>query len=455
MRSLRFAAALMTLSTASMADTKHIERFELGRAAEVIATVTASCAKCDWGVAGSEAAALEVKVDGKYSQTILLFRGSIAAADYRVMLGPLGPGHHEVTLSHDAKASARGAGEAQVRRVSFRHVEASDPEHLAVSLAPILFARPNTIGKFTDTPLLMWYETDRTDRGTRLRYSVVFSNEDGGTPPDRLLATWGRLTDIEYVYGIELDRAGNVLEETFQGKDHEIVPFRGKREGRHPLLYVITDNNMVKDEGSARQRHAPAPVAIDLSGTSRELVMDENPWTYAVTAAEARREGRVVASPDPGSKKIFDPSRYAVLEACTVAADSGFATFTFAIGVRSKTGVDFFDSTAGAPEHRISRSPSEFPNGCFRGAVALPASVAPSDIVAVRLKAGKRKPRKGEDPPPVTGPAHLRRVNRLFLMNGRDEPGTNLFEWSGDRAVALDGEGATLDVDIKAARKDH
>ena len=42
--------------------------------------------------------------------------------------------------------------------------------------------------------------------GTRLRYSVVFSNEDGGTPADRLLATWGRLTDIEYVYGVELDR---------------------------------------------------------------------------------------------------------------------------------------------------------------------------------------------------------------------------------------------------------
>ena len=45
-------------------------------------------------------------------------------------------------------------------------------------------------------------------RGERLRYSVVFSNEDGGTPSDRLMATWGRLTDIEYVYAVERDTDG-------------------------------------------------------------------------------------------------------------------------------------------------------------------------------------------------------------------------------------------------------
>ena len=56
---------------------------------------------------------------------------------------------------------------------------------------------------------------------------------------------------------------------------------------------------MVKDQGKSSQRYAPAPIPFDLTGVSREKVMDANPWTYAVTAQEARREGRVVRSPAP------------------------------------------------------------------------------------------------------------------------------------------------------------
>ena len=75
-------------------------------------------------------------------------------------------------------------------------------------MAPIVYARPNTVGKFTDLPLLMWYEIVPTPRGRQFRYSVIFSNEDGGTQTDRLMATWGRTTDIEFVYGVEVDDAG-------------------------------------------------------------------------------------------------------------------------------------------------------------------------------------------------------------------------------------------------------
>ena len=52
---------------------------------------------------------------------------------------------------------------------------------------------------------LMWYEMVPTPRGWQFRYSVIFSNEDGGTATDRLMATWGRTTDIEFVYGVEVD----------------------------------------------------------------------------------------------------------------------------------------------------------------------------------------------------------------------------------------------------------
>lgn len=453
---LFFAAGLLSASlagplTAAEAETPplHTERFELPQDAEVVATLTAGCEGCDWAVAGREAAVLRLEVDGRYSQHLFLTRGP--EAKYRVMLGPLTRGFHTLTLAIDRKASAKLFGAVTVSKVSLLPLPASHPENLAVALAPILYARPNTLGRFTDAPLLMWYEREKTARGFRLRYSVVFSNEDGGTPADRLLATWGRLTDIEYVYGIEFDEKGQVIEETYQGKDHRIIPFRGAREGRHPLLYVVTDNNMVKDQGKSRQRYAPAPIPFDLTGVSREKVMDENPWTYAVTAQEARREGRVVHSPAPGSKKIVDPRRYAVIEACAAKEDAAIATFTLSLGVASPEGTPrYFDSTGGVPEFRISRAPDNFPNGCFRGAVALPEGVTASNVSSLQIRAHRKPPKKGEKaaPPPV-GPARLRRINHLFLMDPHDQPGPNLFSWTGDEALALDGKPVTLDIQPK------
>lgn len=426
------------------------EAFALEEGAEVIASITASCDGCDWGRPGQEAAVLRLEVDGKYSQHLFLTRGA-AASEYKVMLGPLAAGRHTLTLARDTGAWLKAPKSVAISRVRVDPVPARAAERAAVELAPILYARPNTVGRFTDVPLLMWYEVDRTERGSRIRYSVIFSNEDGGTPADRLLATWGRLTDIEYVYGIEFDGAGRVIEETFQGKDHEIVPFQGRREGRHPLLYVVTDNNMVKDAGVAEQRFAPAPVAFDLTDASREKVMDENPWTYAVTAQEARRENRVAAAPVPGSKRIFDPSRYAVVELCTASDDTTFATFTFSLGVsRAGQTPRFFDSTYGVREFRISRSPDNFPNSCFRGSVALPRGTTPGEIVSLRVRAHARPPKRGEPPPKSpSGPAHLRRVNKVFLMSAADLPEPSLFSWTGNLVLPLDGAPATLEIGPK------
>lgn len=42
-----------------------------------------------------------------------------------------------------------------------------------------------------------------------LEYSLVWSNEDGGTDTPALMARWGRSTDIEWIYRVEVDQAGN------------------------------------------------------------------------------------------------------------------------------------------------------------------------------------------------------------------------------------------------------
>src|SRR5204863_5619651 len=159
-------------------------------------------------------------------------------------------------------------------------------DFVAQSMAPILHARPNTVGKFTDVPILAWYEIVATSRGRQFRYSIIFTNEDGGTATDRLMATWGRTTDIEFVYGVEVDAAGRVLAEEFQGPGHEVPAFTGSHEARHPVLFVSTDNNMVSEAGPPTPRYAPAPERFDLTGVSREAVMDRHPWSYALTAQE-------------------------------------------------------------------------------------------------------------------------------------------------------------------------
>jgi hypothetical protein len=405
--------------------------------AEAVLELTAACERCDWGAAGREAALLSVALDGRYASHLVLTRGS-AAAPYRVLLGRVAAGEHEVAVTFDGERSARGIASATVAAGLVRTVDRGAPGFEGLAHAPVLQARPGSVERFSDVPLAAWYETVPTERGRRLRYSVVFSNEDGGTPPDRLMATWGRLTDIEYAYGVELAADGAMLASEFQGRDHQLVPFEGVREGAHPVLHVVTDNNLFDVRGGAAVRFAPVPAAFDLAATSREAVMDAEPWTYRVSAEEARREGRVDEAAQPGARRVPDPRRFATLEACAPAQD---AVIAFELAVRTGTGVRWYASDGGREDFRIARSDIHFPNGCFRGAVALPAGTDAAAIVALRVRAHTRPPRDGAPPPPPKGTARARlaSVNRLFLLDAHDLPGPDLLTWRGDVPLAVDG----------------
>ena len=435
---LSLAMASPSLAMASPSEVLRREAFEVARPSEVVATLTAGCAGCSWSEKGREAAALSLALDGRYSQHLFLARGE-GPAEYRVALGAVAAGPHRLEVTLDPKASARRARQASVDRVDIAAVAEGDPEYDALAFAPILHARPNTIGRFTDLPILMWYETEPTPRGTRLLYSVIFTNEDGGTPADRLMATWGRVTDIELVYAVERDAAGRVLDEQFQGPEHVATAFAGAHEGHHPLLWVATDNNMVRDRGRTTRRYAPAPIAFDLAAASREAVMDASPWTYRVSAEEARREGRIVSAVRLGSGRIVDPRRYAYLEACAQVED---AALSFAVEVTPPGGApSWFESDGGRPRFRVQRG------GCFQAAVALPAGTTEASVSALRVRADTRLPDVGEQPlPPGSGAARLTRVNRLFLLNEDFAPGASLLVWSGDVDLKIGGPPLVLRI---------
>lgn len=421
----------------------HEARFQVAQSSEVIAVLKAECERCSWGRKGREAAVLSLSVDGRYSQHLFLVQGE-RPAEYRVSLGAQTPGAHRLTITLDREASSPGVRGVRVERVEFVVSPEGFGEHMALSLAPVLHARPDTVGHYTDVPLLMWYETEPTPRGTRIRYSVVFSGEDGGTPADRLMATWGRLTDIESVYGVEVDASGRILGEEYQGPDHKMLPFAGKREGRHPLLWVATENNMLSDQGATTQRYAPAPLGFGLMGVSREAVMDAHPWTYRVMIQEAGREGRLVRDARPGSKRIPDPRRFAYLEAC---GELQGATLSFAVGFSRRDGrVKWSESDGGRQDFRIARS------GCFRGAVSLPSKTRAGSLKALRFRAFTRQREKDEPPlPSGAGVARLTRVNRLFLLEPDGAPGPNLFTWTGEASLKPGEAALTLPIEIEAA----
>jgi hypothetical protein len=394
-----------------------VTRFTAPAQSEAVARITVECDQCDWAKAGNEAVELSVVLDDRPPVHLPVVR--TGTAEYRVLLGSVGPGDHSVSIRR-----APTAGDVVIE---VDQIPITASEHRALSLAPFIYARPDTIGKFTDVPLLMWYEIEPTDRGTRYRYSVIFSNEDGGTPADRLMATWGRTTDIEYLYSVETDGKGSILAEDMQGPDHEILPFQGKREGQHPLLWVSTENNMVLDTGTTTVRYAPAPEFVNLDKVSREAVMDANPWTYEVMAKELAREGKIVADAPPGQGTIPDVRRFVFVEAC---AEAGTNALTASVNV----GGAWHSSDRGVAEYRIVR------DGCFRAAIPVPGSATAREVSAIRFQAHARNDR-------ASGTSRITRLNRVFSLDERFMPGASVMQWEG--AAALTPGGKPLDIPVR------
>ena len=403
--------------------------FDARQAGEAIAVVRASCERCDWGVEGREAAALRISFDGRYSQHVMLARGS-GSWEYPITLGPVTPGTHRVFVHLDTALSARDVGKVTVTGVSTTVIPAGSDDHLAQAMAPFIYARPDTVGKFTDIPVFMWYEIVPVPQGRQFRYSTIFSNEDGGTATDRLMATWGRTTDIEFTYGATVDARGTIVAEEFQGPGHEVPPFRGRHEGRHPLQWVSTINNMVSESGPTEIRYAPAPVRFDLTNLSREVVMDAHPWTHVLASKEMVREKKLSETAAAGSGLIPDPRRFVFVEACTALQN---AAASFAILAKDASGeARWFESDRGLPQFRIVRT------GCFRGAVPLPAGAGAPE--AVRLRAYTLPPRPNAPPPAGSATVTLTRINRVFTLDDGYVPKPSLFSWTGSQPLTIDGD---------------
>src|SRR5258705_12463684 len=252
-----------------------------------------------WARPGAEAAALLVLVDGVYNQDLLLWAGD-ELFRYRVLVGRLPKGKHTLSVSINPARSAAGTQRAEVKTLSVLRLATSsqaqvgNEDQFALAHSPVLYARANTIDRFTDLPLLMYYEIlhEGTD-DLIVRYTAIFTNEDGGTQTAALMSRWGRATDIEWVLQLRA-RAGRIIEETYQGVEHETKSFSGSRiAGSHPLLPVASDNNNFSDLACSAVRFTLMPTRARLETATRQSVMDAYPQSYRVMTEELIRERRI------------------------------------------------------------------------------------------------------------------------------------------------------------------
>jgi CheY-like chemotaxis protein len=245
--------------------------------------------------------------------------------------------------------------------------------------SPILYQRVDTIvaagEEISDVPLLLYCEWDEKEQS--LTYTVIFSNEDGGTSTRALMARWGRTTDIEYVYKVWLKPDGSAARRQIQTRDHQDVEFAGPFEGDQPVLVPVTRNNMVDGAGTPElkrgKRFDLEPVLLDLRGHAREYAMDLRPEIAKTAAAELRREGKLRPYGEVRGEDISDPANYAVIE--MLATQEGGGRITAGLQLQGSAVMQM--GHLGNPALTIERS------GWMRTAIELPPGTRADQLAMV------------------------------------------------------------------------
>lgn len=382
--------------------------------AEFQVQMRASAPGTSWQEDGREAALLKVFIDDRYDQHVIVLGGA-EETSYDFLVGPLNQGSHRLRIEWDNSWTPVLKHAPEIRALSLLALDRSDPALEPILRAPILYIRKDTWGHFSDVPLLLYWEAeDRPSLPRKIVYTAVFSNEDGGTDTELLMARWGRTTDIEWCFSYSSSEA--YVREEFQGPDHKTSPFRGKKDAWHPILYDATTNNNFSDSlaDAPEFRVRLVPAFVDLLHKSRESVMDRFPWTYRIMAQEITREKKIENPSDPLTAAISDPRNYAYLDICS--GQRGTALF---FELQLKGGSRWFSSDHGNPKARIGRS------GCVRSTVELPPGVRAEDLRALRIQCLEALPDPNHEP--VRSPeAEIQTVNKLFLLGEDYRPGPNL-----------------------------
>jgi hypothetical protein len=390
------------------------KRFTASSESEALLDLTASAPGTSWRERGAEATVVTIYLDGQYHQDVILFAGA-RELNYQLMLGRVGPGEHNLRVDFNRKQSATKATGVKIGDAKVTTIDRNHPEFQAVARAPIIYARPDTVGKFSDIPLLAYYESERAGASDRITYTVIFSNEDGGTQTTALMARWGRTTDIEWVCETRISPEGEA-KTIFQGANHQNTQFAGKLEAEHPLMFDATVNNNFSEHGQSEMRFAPRPLPFDARKAAREEMMDRHPWTYQVMADEMIREGKITEERKPG-QAINDLRNYVYFD-----IRSNQTGAALSVAVKLKGDPVWRASDWGIANYRIDRS------GNFRTTALLPKRARLEEIERVVARCDvKGDPRTQPELSQVpSASCDLRSINKIFVLDDHYMPGEPL-----------------------------
>ncbi|MFD0686597.1 hypothetical protein [Actinomadura fibrosa] len=415
--------------------------FTARRDGEAVIGFSVAAPGVSWAAKGAESAVVSIAVDGRHVTDLVVPSSTPTARS--LGLGHVRHGRHRVTLRF-----ARGSAPA-ARRVTLARPRVTLPAaaQLALRHAPVVVGRTNGPlndpyqNATTDTPLIAWHETKPAAAPGHqiIEYSVVWSNEDGGTDSPALMARWGRTTDIEWIYRVEVDAQGRRVDGTgvYQAPEHLTLKFTGRYEGDHPVLQTCTQNNNMCDVVSAGAplRFLPDATATRPAGRAREVVMDREPWTYQIMAQEMVREGKIEKPSDPATRAVGDQRTYLWAEfAKTTGAARGLGSVPgVALGVRLKADPSrLYRSDHDEPTWSIDR------DGAVATTVELPEGTKLSDIASV--EAIRRPIGLGDNGAPATVTA----INRGFLLDSSYLPGPSGITWTGSVTLTQQQPTAVL-----------
>lgn len=415
--------------------------FTAARDGEAVIGFAAAAPGVSWAKKGAESAVVSIAVDGRHVTDLVV--PSSDPTPRSLGLGHVRRGRHKVTVRF-----ARGSAPV-ARRVTLARTRVQLPgaDQLALRHAPVVIGR--TEGPLndpyqnatTDTPLIAWHETRPapTPGHQVIEYSVVWSNEDGGTDSPALMARWGRTADIEWIYRVEVDAEGRRVDGTgvYQAPAHQTLEFTGRYEDDHPVLQTCTQNNNMCDviAEDAPLRFLPDVTATRPEGRAREVMMDRRPWTYRVMAQEMVREGKIEKPSDPATREVGDQRTYLFAEfAKTTGSPAGIGSAPgVALGVRLRSDPSrLFRSDHDQPTWSIER------DGAVATTVELPEGTNASGIASI--EAIRRPTGLGDNGAPSTVTA----INRGFFLDASYLPQRSAVSWNGSVTLTREQPAAVL-----------
>lgn len=238
-----------------------------------------------------------------------------------IQLGTLEAGDHVFTLEQDPSLSLPIPDSLVLRAAK------PDPDALLtkfLAYTPVIEVK-NPANPLDDIPLMAFAKIFRRDERYKVTSFLIFSSENGGTMPARLLDVYQRTVDIEWVTQQLFSPDGEPVPGrlSFQTVHHGFAKFQGRRLlGEHPVLSIASENNnfsdgMIRILGWALPRR-PAHVSSDaLVYAPKPRFLEAEDWGTSLLRAfpemqrwslfELTMEGCVMDNGrvDPGEAQFF------------------------------------------------------------------------------------------------------------------------------------------------------